>query len=162
MPSSMYDAYAEKICRHVGLPADQYESNQLNDVILTLPLGEGHAIIDGIELEKLPRLGESLTLKDHMQRNFFEVVGHAGRELYEFTTPFIIRRSHLERLDGWREWRTLAVYMSQHFLQPVLVFRNTPMPTRRISEIGLVEAVDYYVGEVRVIFSETDPFVWKG
>lgn len=161
MPSSMFDAYAEKICRHAELPADRYESNDLNNVILSLPLGESHAALDGAELDQLPHLGENISLNDHMQRNFFDVIGSASRELYEFTVPFLIRRTYLERLDGWRDWRTLSVYMQQHFLQPVIVFRNTPLNKRRAGLAGVIESMDYYVGEVRVMCAHTEPFEWR-
>jgi hypothetical protein len=109
----MFEAYAAKICRHAELPPRVYESSELNNVIMSLPLGESHAVLDGVELEKLPRLGETISLNEHMQRHFFDVIGTPSRELYEFTVPFLIRRSHLERLDGWRDWRTLTVYLEQ-------------------------------------------------
>ena len=127
-----------------------------------MPLGESHAVLDDVELEKLPKLGESVSLNDHMQRNFFNVVGTPNRELYEFTVPVLVRQNYLERLDGWRDWRTLSVYMMQQFLQPVLVFRNTPMPTKRITDLGLVETVNYFVADVRVMCGRDEPFVWSG
>lgn len=161
MPSSMFDAYAEKICRHAELPADTYESNRLNNVIFSLPLGESHAVLDGMELEKLPRLGEAISLNDHMQRNFFDILRAPHRELYEFTVPFLLRRSYLERLDGWRDWRTLSVYMQKEHLQPIITFRNTPMPTRSVGPGGIVESMDYYVADIRVMCARLEPFVWN-
>lgn len=117
-------------------------------------------MLDNTELEDLPKLGESVTLKEHMQRNFFDVVGSHRRELYEFTVPFLLKRSYLERLDGWRDWRTLSVYMQQQFLQPVIVFRNTPMYMRSGGSGGQAEKTDYYVSEVRVMCAHPESFEW--
>ncbi len=157
MPSSMFDAYAAKICRHAELPPRVYESSELNNVIMSLPLAESHAVLDGVELENLPRLGETISLNEHMQRHFFDVIGTPSRELYEFTVPFLIRRSHLERLDGWRDWRTLTVYLGQQGLEPVVVFRNTPLPIKPVP----FETVEYYVGDVRMILGGNDEYLWQ-
>lgn len=133
----------------------------MNDVILSLPLGEGHAVVDGVDLDELPKMGSDINLHEHMQRNFFDVIASRKRELPEFTQPFLLSRAHLERLDGWREWRTLAVYLEQSYLQPTLVFRNTPIPKHKVHESGVVEIVEYYVSEVRVMLARSDPFEWK-
>ena len=157
MPASMYDAYAEKICRHAELPANRYESNHLNDVILSLPLGESHAVLDGQELERLPRLGESVSLNDHMRRNFFNVVGTADRELYEFTVPVLVRQNYLERLDGWRDWRTLSVYMMQQFLQVTnFLYSRTQLRKRSMFAISLTKPVKQ---ELRSLMLQEESFM---
>lgn len=161
MPSNMFDAYAEKICRYAKLTGPTVESNDLNQVIYSLPIAESHAVIDGIELENLPRLGETVSLKDHMQQNFFDVIASPQRDLWEFTAPFLVKRTYLERLDGWREWRTLSVYMGQEFLRPLIAFRNTPIPKRTFGVGGIIENMDYYVGDIRVICGRSEPFEWR-
>lgn len=155
MPS-IFDAYAAKICRHAELPPGEYDAHTLNSIIMTLPLGEAHAALDGVELEKLPRLGETVSLNDHMQRNFFDVIGMAGRELYEFTVPVLVARRYLERLEGWRDWRTLAIYLGHSCLEPSLVFRNTPFHTW----ISNAERDVYYSGDLRVLCHDERKFVW--
>lgn len=92
---------------------------------MALPLGEAHAALDKVELEKLPRLGDTISLNDHMQVNFFSLLLNPARDLWEFTKPLLIKRQHLERLEGWRDWRTLSVYLRQQDLEPAAVFRNT-------------------------------------
>jgi hypothetical protein len=161
MPSNIFDAYAEKICCHAELSSGTYYSNDLNDVVLSLPLGEAHAVVDGIELGDLPKMGKDIDLRARMQRYFFDVLGSDHLELHEFTKPFLLSRAHLERLDGWREWRTLAAHLEQSCLHPTLVFRNTPLPLHQVYEGGVVETVEYYVSEVRVMFARSEPFDWK-
>lgn len=133
---------------------DAYDTYLLNEIVLALPLAEAHAALDEVELESLPCLGEGLTLNAHMQANFFNVIGAASRELWETTKPFLIARKYLERLEGWRDWRTLAVYLEQEHLEPVMVFRNTPM-----SITG--KPGDYYVADIRVLCGREQPFVWS-
>ena len=125
---------------------------------MSLPLGESHAALDGAELEALPRLGETVSLNEHMQANFFNVLGDPRRELWEMTRPVLIKRQYLERLEGWRDWRTLTVYLGQNGLEPAAVFRNTPIPINA----GPFESVDYYAGDVRVILAREGVFEWRG
>jgi hypothetical protein len=158
MSANLYNQYASKICRHAGLVARVYDEFDLNDVIMGLPLGEAHAALAGRELEQLPRLGESVSINSHMQAHFFDVVGLADKELHEFTSPVLVPRKHLERLEGWRDWRTLVVYLSQSGLEPVMVFRNTPIPIKT----GTFEHTDYYVADVRVICNRDQPYHWAG
>lgn len=146
--TSIFETYATKICRHAKLPPKVYETHALNHVIMTLPLAESHAALSGIELENLPRLGETVSLKDHMQAHFFNVISDPRRELYEFTKPVLIKRQYLERLEGWRDWRTLSVYLNQEGLEPAAVFRNTPI----VIKSGVFEKIDYYVADIRVVF----------
>lgn len=155
MPA-LFDAYAAKICRHAELPPGEYDAHTLNSIIMTLPLGEAHAALEGVALESLPRLGETVSLNQHMQRNFFDVLGMAGRELYEFTVPVLVARRYLERLEGWRDWRTLSVYLGQNGLEPVMVFRNTSMPLK----VAPFEQVDHYAADVRVLCLR-DGFHWS-
>ncbi|NDW07786.1 hypothetical protein [Jiella pacifica] len=156
MPSNIYDAYATKICRHAGLPAGCYSAHDLTAIIMQLPLGEAHAALDGVEHAALPRLGETVTIQAHMQKNFFDVLGMAGRELFAFTVPVLIRRDYLERLEGWREWRVLALYLGQSDLEPLVVFRNTPIAIKT----GLLEETVYYVADVRVACAGEN-FEWQ-
>ncbi|OBQ66502.1 hypothetical protein EFV37_35865 (plasmid) [Mesorhizobium loti] len=158
MPAPIYDQYAAKICRHASLAAGLYEGQDLNDVVMALPLGEGHAVLAGTEFEELPRLGETVSVNSHMQANFFDVIGMDAKELHEFTAPILVRRGYIERLEGWREWRTLSVWLLQEYLEPVVVFRNTPVPVKTAA----FEQTDYYVADVRVIFNRAQPFHWNG
>ena len=91
-----------------------------------------------------------------MQKNFFDVLGMAGRELFAFTVPVLIRRDYLERLEGWREWRVLALYLGQSDLEPLVVFRNTPIAIKT----GLLEETVYYVADVRVACAGEN-FEWQ-
>ena len=156
--TSIYETYAAKICRHVELPPGTYDSQNLNSYIMALPLGEAHAALDKVELEHLPRLGDTLSLNDHMQAHFFSLLLNPARDLWEFTKPLLIKRQHLERLEGWRDWRTLSVYLRQQDLEPAAVFRNTPIPVKA----GPFETVDYYAADIRVVLGRSVPFVWSG
>lgn len=158
MPATLYDQYATKICQTVELEPKSYEAYSLNTVVMTLPLAEAHAAADGIELEALPRLGESVSLKSHMQTHFFDVIGYPNRPIIMFTAPILVQRHHLERLEGWRDWRTLTVYLNQADLNPVMVFRNTPISLKA----DYLEKKDYYVADVRVRFERDQPFHWNG
>lgn len=122
-----FEAYAEKICRHAGLPPRAYEAHSLNTVILSLPFGAAHAALDEQPLETLPVLGEDISLAEHMQANFFDVVASPERELWEFTAPVLVKRGMLERLAGCDEWRTLESYLEAFHLQPIFIFKNTYM-----------------------------------
>ncbi len=156
--TSKFETYATKICRHAKLPPRRYESEELNAIVMVLPLAESHAALDDIELEGLPRLGETVTLNQHVQANFFNVLGDPSRDLWEFTKPVLIKRPYLERLEGWRDWRSLAVYLAQEDLQPVAVFRNTPISIKT----GTFEATDYYVADIRVALEREEAFAWRG
>ncbi len=156
--TSIFETYATKICRHAELPPKVYETHSLNTVIMTLPLAESHAALDGVELAALPRLGESISLNAHVQANFFDVLANPTRELWEFTKPILIRREHLERLEGWRDWRTLSVYLNQEGLEPAAVFRNRPIPIKS----GPFETVDFYVADIRIALARETAFEWKG
>lgn len=156
--TSIYETYAAKICRHVELPPASYSAEELNRYIMALPLGEAHAALDGAELESLPRLGDTISLNDHMQANFFSLLLNPARELWEFTRPVLIKRQHLERLEGWRDWRTLTVYLHQEGMEPAAVFRNTPIPIKS----GMFEQVEYYAADIRVVLGRSAPFEWQG
>lgn len=156
--TSIYETYAAKICRHEGLAPGTYDSQTLNNYIMGLPLGEAHAAFDQVELEGLPRLGDTVSLSDHMQANFFSLLLNPDRDLWESTKPLLIKRQHLERLEGWRDWRTLLVYLRQQDLEPAAVFRNTPIPIQS----GAGEAVEYYAADIRVVLGRNAPFVWQG
>lgn len=158
MSATLYDQYAAKICRHAELEPRDYGDNNLNDIIMALPLAEAHAALAGTDLDKLPRLGETISVNNHMKLNFFDVIGLPSRELHEFTAPVLVRRDYIERLEGWREWRTLAVYLKQANLEPVMVFRNTPVPVKTAP----YETTVYYVADVRVILDRDEPFRWNG
>ena len=153
----IYETYAAKICRHVELPPGTYDAQKLNSYIMALPLGEAHAALGQVELEKLPRLGDTISLTDHMQAHFFSLLLNPSRDITEFTKPVLIKRQHLERLEGWREWRTLTVYLHQEGMEPAAVFRNTPIPIKT----GPFETVDYYVADMRVVLGRSAPFVWQ-
>lgn len=144
-----FEAYAEKICRHAGLPPRAYEAHSLNTVILTLPFGGAHAVLDQQPVETLPVLGEDVSLAEHMQANFFDVVASPERELWEFTAPVLVKRSLLERLGAWDEWRTLEGYLTGAGLQPVTVFQNGP------------QFLSAYVADVRVIMARRDKYEWN-
>lgn len=156
--TSIFETYAAKICRHAELPPKAYDVHELNSIVMDLPLAEAHAALDGVELDALPRLGDSISLKDHVQANFFNVLGDPARELWEFTKPILIKRLHLERLEGWRDWRTLAVYLGQQGLEPVAVFRNTPIAI----ETGMFETTDHYVADIRILLGWDKTFDWQG
>ena len=155
--TSIYETYAAKICRHVELPSGTYDSHELNSYIMGLPLGEAHAALDKVELESLPRLGDTLSLNDHMQANFFSLLLNPERGIWEFTKPVLIKRQHLERMEGWRDWRTLSVYLRQQDLEPAAVFRNTPIPIKA----GPFETVDYYAADIRVLLGRSEAFSWR-
>jgi hypothetical protein len=156
--TSIYETYAAKICRHVGLPQGSYDAQELNSYIMALPLGEAHAALGNVELENLPRLGDTVSLNDHMQAHFFSLLLNPARDLIEFTKPVLIKRQHLERLEGWRDWRTLTVYLHQEGMEPAAVFRNTPIPIKA----GPFETVDYYAADIRVVLGRSVPFAWGG
>ncbi len=156
--TSIFETYAAKICRHVALPPATYDIHELNSYIMALPLGEAHAALDRVELENLPRLGDSISLNDHMQANFFSLLLNPARDLWEFTKPVLIKRQHLERLEGWRDWRTLSVYLRQQDLEPAAVFRNTPISIKS----GAFESSQYYAADIRVVLGRSTPFVWRG
>lgn len=92
-----------------------------------------------------------------MQAHFFSLLLNPARDLWEFTKPLLIKRQHLERLEGWRDWRTLSVYLRQQDLEPAAVFRNTPIPVKA----GPFETVDYYAADIRVVLGRSAPFVWR-
>ncbi|MFD1696788.1 hypothetical protein [Roseibium aestuarii] len=156
--TSIFETYAAKICRCAELPPNTYDIIQLNRIVMTLPLAEAHAALDGVEHDRLPRLGDTVSLKEHMQANFFDILNQPARELWEFTKPILMKRQHLERLEGWRDWRTLSVYLSRDGLEPSAVFRNTPIPIKT----DPFESVDYYVADIRVFLVRDISFVWSG
>jgi hypothetical protein len=98
--------YAAKICRHVELLPGTYHGQKMNCHIMALPLWEAHAVLDRVELEGLPRLGGRISLNDHMQANVFSLLLNPAlnpdRDLWQFTQPLLLKRQHLEPLEGWR------------------------------------------------------------
>lgn len=156
--TSILETYAAKICRDAELPPKTYDVTALTSIIMDLPLAESHAALDGVELEKLPRLGDSVSLKEHMQAHFFNVVTDPERQIWELTKPVLIKRQYLERLEGWRDWRTLSVYLGKDGLEPAAVFRNTPIPIKE----GPFESTDYYVADIRVALVRQTDFIWQG
>ena len=147
-----FEAYAEKICRHAGLPPRAYEAHSLNTVILSLPFGAAHAALDEQPLETLPVLGEDVSLAEHMQANFFDVVASPERELWEFTVPVLVKRSLLERLAAWDEWRTLEGFLAGFALQPIAVFQNVSIEVLHDGS---------YTADVRVICIHEILFQWE-
>lgn len=158
MASSTFDSYATKVCRYSERKPGAYNSSSLNSIILTLPFAEAHVVFEELETEALPRLGETLSLKDHLQVSFFDVIRLSDVDLHMFTVPVLIRQAFLERLEGWREWRTLTAYLSEQSLYPAVVFKNTPIPIRE----SPFEKGTYYLADVRVLFGRNEPFVWGG
>ncbi len=156
--ASMFDTYAAKLCRQLKLAPATYDIPDLNGAIMALPLAEAHAALKGVALENLPRLGETVSLNEHMQAHFFGTLLDEARVLPELTQPVLIKRPHLERLEGWRDWRTLTVYLANERLEPVVVFRNTPVPLKA----GAFETMDYYVADIRVVLAREAPFEWRG
>lgn len=140
------------------MPPGSYDAQELNSYIMALPLGEAHAVLGNVELENLPRLGDTVSLNDHMQAQFFSLLLNPARDIIEFTKPVLIKRQHLERLEGWRDWRTLTVYLHKEGMEPAAVFRNTPIPIKA----GPFETVDYYAADIRVVLGRSVPFVWNG
>ena len=157
MASSTFDSYATKVCLYSERKPGTYDSNALNSIILSLPFAEAHVAVEDLEIEKLPRLGETLRLRDHLQGAFFDVVRLPDVDLHMFTVPILIRQAFLERLEGWREWRTLAAFLSGDFLQPAVVFKNTPIPIKT----GPFETETYYLADVRILFCRQEPFTWS-
>lgn len=155
---SIFDTYAAKICRDAELSPGTYDIKQLNSYVMAWPLAEAHAALDGVELEHLPKLGDTVGLNEHMQANFFDVVYNPAREPWQFTRPVLIKRQHLERLEGWRDWRMLSLYLRQDGLEPAAVFRNTPIPVKTEP----FERIEYYVADIRVLLVRDAPFVWQG
>lgn len=149
-----FDTYAEKICRFAELKPRVYEAHSLNTVVLALPFAEAHAAYDGQPLDGLPRLGETVSLQQHMQEQFFDVIAAPSRGLYESTAPVLIKCSFLERLEGWAEWHALAAYLTRFDLQPLIVFKNAPL-----SAVG---RESYYVADIRVICVRPEPYAWSG
>jgi hypothetical protein len=92
------------------------------------------------------------------ESNFFSLLLNPARDLWEFTKPLLIKRQHLERLEGWRDWRTLSVYLRQQDLEPAAVFRNIPIPIK----IRPFESVEYYAADIRVVLGRPEPFIWRG
>lgn len=156
--TSIFETYAARICRYAELPPATYPTKDLNSYIMALPLGEAHAALDQVELENLPRLGETVSLNDHMQAHFFSLLMNPARGLWEFTKPVLIKRPYLERLEGWRDWRTLSVYLLQEHLEPAAVFRNTPVTIKA----GPFETVEYYAADIRVSLGWNMEFEWCG
>lgn len=148
-----FDAYATKICRHAELPAKDYESHSLNTVVLTLPFGAAHAALAEQPLDALPCLGETVSLNQHMQVNFFDVVADPDRELWEFTAPVLVTRGHLEQMDAWDDWCTLTGFLARFHLEPVIVFQNKPLP--------FPDGEERYVADVRVLFVREGVFGWR-
>eukprot|EP01037_Dinobryon_pediforme_P017097 gene17097-17288_t len=153
----MFETYAAKICRELELKPGAYNAGAFNSMILTLPFAEAHVIATGREPHELPRLGETVAIHQHMRSNFFEVVEDPERALLESTAPVMVKRAHLERLDGWNDWRTLASYLGSYELQPLIVFKNTP-----IALAGQDGRADYYMADVRVMCLQERPFYWNG
>jgi hypothetical protein len=158
MPENLYHRYAAKICRRLDLPAASYSGEELTSAVMKLPIGEANAAFEGKQLGKLPRLGDTVSVREHMQSNFFDVIGMSEEPATRFTSPVLVKRSHLERLEGWHEWQTLAGVLRDHDLEPVMVFRNTPIPIKT----SPYEETEYYVADVRVTFRREDPFRWSG
>lgn len=156
--TSIYETYAAKICSQLELKPATYDMQELNSYIMDLPLAEAHAAYQGVELEKLPRLGDTLSLKDHMQANFFNILMNPARPLTDLTRPILIKREHLERLEGWRDWRTLSVYLHQQNMEPAAVFRNTPITIKTAP----FESEVYYAADIRVMLGRKEPFQWTG
>ncbi len=156
--TSIYDTYAAKICSQLELKPRAYDMKELCSYIMDLPLAEVHAAHQGVDLEKLPRLGDTLSLKAHMQACFFDILMNPVRPLTDLTRPILIKREHLERLEGWRDWRTLSVYLHQENLEPAAVFRNTPITIKTAP----FESEVYYAADIRVMLGRKEAYMWKG
>lgn len=145
----MYETYARKLLEYFDVKPGVYGTELLNELVLSVPFAEVHMVEKGLDAETLPKLGETVTVEEHMRRSFFDMVNGDG-EVFQMTRPFLIKRDYLEALEHWREWRTLSMWMVNFHLSPAVAFRNRP--------VGLRE--EYYIGDVRVFCSSDEQIQW--
>jgi hypothetical protein len=153
----MYATYARKLLEYFEVKAGTYADETLNELVLSVPFAEAHIVDKGLNETKLPRLGETVSVQEHLRKCFFDMI-NTGTPLYVMTSPFLIKREFLEALEHWREWRVLVMYLNQHHLDPGIAFRNKPL----ILEADYTTKAEYYVGDVRVFCAGDEPVHWEG
>lgn len=142
---SIYDTYARKLLDYFDVQPGDYDIGTLNELVLSVPFAEAHVVDNDLSEKSLPRLGEGLSVQDHMRRCFFDMV-NSEAPLFMMTSPFLIKREFLEALEHWREWRVLTLYLLQFNLDAAIAFRNRPIA---LDDRDGAKA-DYYLGDVRV------------
>lgn len=146
MASNIRSKYAAKLAATSKLEQKSYAINSLNRMVLTLPYGELHLVVQDKVATRLPVVGHDVTLEQVAKAYFFDVLNDDEDSAFYMTEPFLVRKSHLEALEHWSEWKTLQGYLAPLGLEPAIVFRNTP--------IRVHGAIDepFYVGDLRVMF----------
>lgn len=147
----MYEAYAQKLLDYFEVKPGSHGIELLNELVMAVPFAEVHMVHKELTAEKLPTLGESLSVEAHFKRCFFGMV-NSDADVLLMTSPFLIKRDYLEALEHWREWRTVSMFMSGHHLSPSIAFRNRPVGQRE----------DYYIGDLRVFCHQETPIKWLG
>ncbi len=158
---NLYEAYARKICREGNLKPGAYAVDDLNVHILGLPFGEMASKLAEIPPEKLPILGQDISLNKHMQDSFFSLVNDEGRNLTSMIEPVLVDKQHLKSWSTWSDWKTLETYLTSLMLTPFLTFRNKVVTTRRTAPNGDVWVFHCFVADIRISLNG-DAFTYSG
>ncbi|TPL98337.1 hypothetical protein [Mesorhizobium sp. B2-3-10] len=148
MASNIRSRYAAKLAATANLKQKSHSINSLNSLVLLLPAGEFHLAMLDKAATKLPVVGHDVTLEQVAKLHFFDVLNDDDEPAFGMTEPFLVRKSHLEALERWADWKTLQGYLAPLGLEPAIVFRNTPMRVQR----GIEEP--FYVGDLRIMFND--------
>src|SRR4051812_48241755 len=115
----VYDALATKILNFGTFRPGTYEAFKLNSLIFSLPFAEAHIIAENRVVSDLPRLGETLSLPEHLQSTVLPMLGDDDLSLINMTSPVLIQKAFLARLDDWIEWQVVQKMLAKHEVAPI-------------------------------------------
>lgn len=121
----------------------EYTADELNALVERLPSGEGWKLINGVENERIPVLGDDITLESYIKQCWFFQMRQDEPAM--MCLPLYIPKDILEHLGSYKEWIMLAQAMKPAALKPFVVFRNTPVA---------VNGKELYLADVRMGFSQ--------
>lgn len=123
-----------------------------------MPFGELYVHPYKWDISKLYRLGQDVSLNEHMQERFFDQVKLGDGHLMNMVYPFFILTDTLKGLPYWPEWQMLEAYLKPQGLYPWLVFKNKHYKV-------LVEddaAEIHVIADIRVGFEDGFTYSYSG
>ncbi|WP_398469105.1 hypothetical protein [Tardiphaga sp.] len=121
---SFREAYARKFSLDFRLQPGTYQSDDFNGRLYQMPFGEMYVDKENFHVSKLYRLGQDVSLNEHIQEHFFDQVKSEDGHLMNMVYPFFIMLDTLKGLPYWPDWQMLEGYLRGQGLYPTLLFKN--------------------------------------
>jgi hypothetical protein len=148
---SIFDKFAHKVCQYANLEEGLYEAVTLSIIVNELPFG-GEGFVD-LDLDNLPRLGQDISLQQHMQQHFFSLLDDS-RSLLTMVKPVYVTEQLLRRWNSWEEWQILEGYLKSQNAIPFLVFRN-------VESNAKIQGENVFLADVRVMLARGQPYHYR-